>query len=248
MTRTAMPTAQKAYGLVEIALKAVESKEPHGEFEAVLSAPTKDRDGEVVAARAFEPLPPRIPIDIDHAMSVRSTVGSGVPFYDGDILRIRGTFASTQLGQEVRTLVTEGHITKMSVAFMGPKREVKDGVPYVVSAELLNAAIVAIPSNREADITAAKAALKVGARNNSKDGERLQEIHDLAVLNGAQCSAAKSAQPPAPQTEDPPSATPGDADPDEKAAAPAAAVRPASSAVSVLLLRAQADELVTLLA
>jgi hypothetical protein len=187
MSRTAL-AERKTVGVVEVELKAVDGDGPHGSFEAVLSAPTKDRDGEIVDAKAFEPLPARIPIDIDHAMSVRSTAGSGVPFYDGDLLKIRGTFASTQLGQEVRALVTEGHITKMSVAFMNPKREVKDGVPHVVSGELLNAAIVMIPSNRDADITAAKAALKVGARNSSKDSERLQQIHDLAVENGADCS------------------------------------------------------------
>lgn len=176
-------------GKVDVTVKAVaDSKDPNGEFEAVLSAPTVDRDGEVVDAKAFDPLPARIPIDIDHGMSVRTTVGSGQPFYDGELLRIRGSFASTPLGQEVRTLVTEGHITKMSVAFMDPKREVKDGVPHVVAGELLNAAIVAIPSNREADITAAKAALKVGARNSADDAGRLQQIHDLAVDNGAECS------------------------------------------------------------
>lgn len=187
----------KNVGVVDVVVKALDDGDPNGAFEAVLSAPTVDRDGEVVDARAFEPLPARIPIDVDHGMSVLTTVGSGAPFYDGDLLKIRGTFASTQRGQEVRTLVTEGHITKMSVAFMDPKREVKDGVPHVVSGELLNAAIVAIPSNREAEITAAKAALrKVGARNSAGDAERLQQIHDLAVDNGADC-ATKAARPAA---------------------------------------------------
>lgn len=193
-----IPLTTCTIGKVDVTVKAVaDSKDPNGEFEAILSAPTMDRDGEVVDAKAFEPLPDRIPIDIDHGMSVRTTVGSGKPFYDGDLLRIRGAFASTQLGQEVRTLVTEGHITKMSVAFMDPKREVKDGVPHVTSGELLNAAIVAIPSNREADITAAKAALKVGARNSASDAERLQAIHDLAVENGADCTTKAVRKPPA---------------------------------------------------
>lgn len=186
----------KAVGVVEVSIKAVaDSKDPNGEFEAVLSAPTLDRDGEIVAPKAFDPLPDRIGIDIDHLMSVRGTVASGEPYYDGDVLKFRGSFASTPLGQEVRTLVTEGHIWKMSVAFMNAKRELVEGVPHVVSGELLNAAIVAIPSNREADITAAKAlavaslATKVGARNSTEDGERLQQIHDLAVENGAECES-----------------------------------------------------------
>lgn len=155
-----------------------------GEFEAVLSIPTKDRDGEIIDARAFDPLPEYIPIDVDHGMSVTSTVGSGTPYYDGDVLRFTGKFASTQLGQEVRTLVMEGHVRKMSVAFMSAMRaEDEDGTTHVVSAELLNAAIVAIPSNREADILAAKAFdLK------ANKGQSIQQIHNLAATAGAECA------------------------------------------------------------
>lgn len=181
-----------------------------GEFEAVLSAPTIDRDGEIIDAKAFEPLPEYIPIDVDHGMSVTSTVGSGVPFYDGETLKLRGTFATTELGQEVRTLVVEKHIRKMSVAFMSAQRaEDEDGVAHIVKAELLNAAIVAIPSNREADILAAKALdLKV------TKAASLQQIHDLAAAAGAEC-ATKAA--PADETK-----TSTDTDP-EDAPAPAGA-------------------------
>lgn len=167
----------------DVDIKAVKDGSD-GEFEAVLSIPTKDRDGEIVDARAFEPLPEYIPIDVDHGMSVTSTVGSGTPYYDGDVLRFTGKFASTQLGQEVRTLVMEGHVRKMSVAFMSAQRvEDEDGTTHVVSAELLNAAIVAIPSNREADILAAKA-LDLKANK----GQSLQQIHDLAATAGAECA------------------------------------------------------------
>jgi hypothetical protein len=292
-----IPLTTCTIGKVDVTVKAVaDSKDPNGEFEAILSAPTMDRDGEVVDAKAFEPLPDRIPIDIDHGMSVRTTVGSGKPFYDGDLLRIRGAFASTPLGQEVRTLVTEGHITKMSVAFMDPKSEVKDGVPHVTSGELLNAAIVAIPSNREAAITAAKAALKVTAGRTPPAGglktyksvagsyeERaellraaLREVHpdaywvsilatfDDAVvyeLDGWEGDAARYqasysvsdgtvtlGSPEAVEvTEVVSPAKSPDASPEGKAAAPAAAAPPATGA-SVLLLRAQADELATFLA
>ena len=77
---------------------------PHGAFEVVLSAPTLDRDGEVIDSRAFDPLPAHIPFDVDHSMTVTGTVGSGVPYYDeSGNLRVKGTFASTPLGQEVRT-------------------------------------------------------------------------------------------------------------------------------------------------
>ncbi len=128
-----------------------------GEFLAVISDPTLDRDGEILDAGAFEPLPDKITIDIDHGMSVRSTVGSGKPFYEGDQLMIRGRFASTDLAKDTRTLVTEGHIDRMSVAFGSAKREQgDDGVPHLVKGELLNVAIVAIPANPSAAILAAK--------------------------------------------------------------------------------------------
>lgn len=180
-------------GHVDVVVKALDSSDPNGAFEAILSTASKDRDGEVVEAKAFLPLPERIHIDHDHGMSVLSTVGSGVPFYEGDVLKIKGTFASTAKGQEVRALVAEEHITRMSVAFINAKRTVKEGVPHVTSAELLNAAFVAIPANDEALVTAAKAAVKLGARNSTKDAERLQAAHDLLVENGALCGKAKAA-------------------------------------------------------
>ena len=150
----------KQFGIVDVAIKAPDDEDGPGTFEAILSAPTLDRDGEVIDARAFEPLPDHITIDVDHGMSVTTTVGSGTPYYDGDVLMFRGVFSSIPRAQEVRTLVKEGHIRKMSVAFMNAKRETDpdDERPHIRSAELLNAAIVPIPSNRDADILAAKAA------------------------------------------------------------------------------------------
>lgn len=149
----------KQFGAVDVVLKAADEKDGPGTFEAILSAPTLDRDGEIIDPKAFEPLPDHITIDVDHGMSVGTTVGSGVPFYDDDVLMFRGTFSSLPRAQEVRTLVQEGHIRKMSVAFRDAAREEDEesGVAHITRAELLNAAIVPIPSNRDADILAAKA-------------------------------------------------------------------------------------------
>lgn len=129
-----------------------------GEFLAIISDPTLDRDGEIIDAGAFLPLPDKITVDIDHGMSVRHTVGSGKPFYAGEKLMLRARFASTEAAQEVRTLVTEGHIDKMSVAFSGAERRDVDGVPHITKGELLNVAVVAIPANPSAQILAAKSA------------------------------------------------------------------------------------------
>ena len=146
----------KMYALGEV--KSVEDTEnPNGGFDVVLSAPTLDRDGEIIDAKVFEPLPEHLTFDIDHGMSTATTVGSGVPFYDGDVLRVKGTFSSIPRAQEVRTLVREGHIRTTSVAFMGAEREDDEkGVPHITKAELLNGAFVSIPSNRDALVLSAK--------------------------------------------------------------------------------------------
>lgn len=147
----------KMFALGEV--KAVEDADgdPNGEFDVILSAPTLDRDGEVIDSKVFDPLPEHITFDIDHGMSTATTVGSGVPSYDEQgRLRVKGTYSSIPRAQEVRTLVREGHIRTTSVAFMGAVREEKDGVPHIVKAELLNGAFVPIPSNRESVVLSAK--------------------------------------------------------------------------------------------
>lgn len=151
-----------------------------GTFEAIMSAPTLDRDGEVVDALAFAPLPGKITVDIDHDMSVRSVVGSGQPFYDeSGVLKINGLFASTPLAQEVRTLVKEGHVDRMSVTFRAAQRGIgEDGIQHVTKGELLNVAFVVIPSNREAAVLAAKAA-ELAAETDAGETEELTGVDAL---------------------------------------------------------------------
>lgn len=154
------------FGVVDFEVKSVsgsgeavdDPNDPIGSFYCVLSAPTKDRDGETVDAKAFEPLPDHMTIDVDHGLSVMTTVGSGKPEYEDDLLTVRGTYSSIPRAQEVRTLVREKHIRTMSVAYLGAtKTKAANGDPHVTSAELLNAAFVAVPSNRDAVVLTAKA-------------------------------------------------------------------------------------------
>lgn len=129
-----------------------------GTFEVILSAPTKDRDGDTLLPEEWkQPLPEHITFDIDHGMSVATTVGSGTPSIDAKTgnLIVRGTYSSLDRAQEVRTLVNEGHIRTTSVAFMNEPATVKNG-KKVNQRELLNGAFVAVPSNREAVITNSK--------------------------------------------------------------------------------------------
>lgn len=169
-----------------------------GSFEVILSAPTKDRDGDTLLPEEWKfPLPDHITFDADHGMSVASTVGSGTPSLDerGNLV-VSGTYSSLPRAQEVRTLVNEGHIRTTSVAFMSEKSPMKDGKQSTVR-ELLNGAFVSIPSNREALVLSSKGAsptyirelleagVKAGARHSATDRVHIQAIHDAALALGA---------------------------------------------------------------
>lgn len=166
-------------------VKAAASEHPNGEFEIVMSTDSVDRDGEIIVKGAFDPLPESIPVHAFHDFN--DPIGRAVPGYnDAGQLVGRGFFASTARAQEMRQLVSDGVIGHTSVGFMAADREVRNGVPHIKAAELLEVSFVSVPSNRDAAVLAVKA----GARNNTKDAERLQSIHDLAVANGALCAAS----------------------------------------------------------
>lgn len=170
-----------------------DTDKPHGGFTAVLSTPSLDRDGDVLSREEWmEPLPDRLPLDIDHNMTVEGTIGSFRPYFDdAGRLMMDATFASTPKAQEVRTLIKEGHISSVSVAFM-TDRSKKDGTPR---RELLNAGVVAIPSNRDAVILDSKAAKpdvaeaaeEVVTKASNGDSALIQAIHDAACHLGAAC-------------------------------------------------------------
>jgi HK97 family phage prohead protease len=168
-----------------------------GEFEAILSTPQLDRDGEILDAGCFEPLPADIPILVDHnVFDVKAVVGRGEPYYDGEVLKVKGRYASTPDGQLVRTLVGEAMVTQMSVNYVNADYyKGDDGVPHLKSGELVESSFVSIPANTDALVEMSKAA-KVGARNSATDAERLQQIHDLATENGASCAKADEAKAP----------------------------------------------------
>lgn len=183
---------------MNIVRKAIASIEPgaddadtaHGSFTVVLSTGTKDRDGEEVKSAEWQqPLPEHITMDVDHGMSVMTTAGSGRPSLDAKgRLIVTGTYASTELGQNTRALVNEGHITHTSVAFVRKSGTDRKGAK-VVQRELINGAFVSIPANTEAMIVGSK----VGARNSAMDAGSIQKIHDAAKGLGASCAGTGKA-------------------------------------------------------
>lgn len=173
---------------------AATEEHPNGTFEVILSAPTLDRDGEVVDSKAFEPLPDHITFDTDHSMTCDSVVGSGTPYYAEDgTLRVKGGFAGDERSQVIRQKVAEGHIRTTSVTFMAASREKDEkGVPHVVKAELLNGTFTPVPSNRESVVLTAKSIVaKEGRRNSASDSELIQGAHDAMAALGADCSGVK---------------------------------------------------------
>lgn len=189
------------------ALAAIEPGEdddtsPTGSFHIILSAPTKDRDGETLLPDEWEmPLPDHITMDRDHEMSVAGTVGSGVPALEADgALHVRGTYSSLPMAQDVRTLVKEGHIRTTSVAFLRKASTDAKGVKSV-KRELLNGAFVAISANRDALVLSSKAVTKEGRRNSGSDAEKIQAIHDTSAALGASCGMKSVARKDA-DTED----------------------------------------------
>lgn len=167
---------------------------PNGGFTAVLSTPSEDRDGDRLMRQEWKEFTQeRYPLDIDHGMSVADTVGSFVPYWDGDRMMMDAHFASTAKAQETRALTTPDpvtgirHIGSVSVAFMTDKTK-KSGEPR---RELLNAGIVAIPSNRDAVILASKAcsALK-DALSDATEGDVPDEVKE-AVLEALEAKSPK---------------------------------------------------------
>lgn len=190
---------KKTFAVAEV--KTAESDNPNGEFEIIMSTDAVDRDGESILKGAFDPLPESIPVHAFH--DFHDPVGRAVPTYnDKGQLVGRGFFAGTPRAQEIRQLVVDGVVDRTSVGFMGAERKSAEGVPEIVSAELLEVSFVSVPSNREAAVLAVKAVdAKSGARNSTKDSERLQAAHDFLVQNGAKCADAETEEAtPAPPT------------------------------------------------
>lgn len=145
-----------------IDVKSVDDDEfgPHGGFTAIISDPTVDRDGEKIMPGAFDPLPARIPIDVNHSRDVLDTIGHATLSTVGDKVIARAKFASTDKAQTVRRLMQEGHINGVSVQFTHAERGRPDekGIVPINKAELVKFGVVDIPSNPSAMALSVKSA------------------------------------------------------------------------------------------
>lgn len=156
-----------------------------GTWTAIASVPTVDRDREIIAAGALWWSAESLPVHDQHGGEV---IGSCVPTYRGDTLYVSGRFASTDRAQVVRALVTEGHLTTMSVMFVPESTKPgTDGVRTIItSGELLAVDFAAVPSNREAKVLASR-----GYRGGQSD----PYIDARRIIANAQMVAARSLLP-----------------------------------------------------
>lgn len=144
-----------------------------GSFEAILSAPGEDREGEDVQAAEWQSLPDSIPINVDHNMTTAGLVGSAVPeIQDDGTLKVTGTYASTPLAQTVRTLVTEGHLKSMSVEFFRHTAYADNGDIKSVSRELIGGAFTNYPAQPKAVVLNSKATEGGSSVDLEIDGKR----------------------------------------------------------------------------
>jgi phage head maturation protease len=121
-----------------------------GGWTAVASAPTLDRDGEVIAAGALWWSSASVPVHLNHDLRVEALVGRARPRYQGGKLIIDGVFAGTELAASTRQLVLDGVLDSMSVVFHDAERKLVDQVPTITKGELVAVDFVSVPSNRDA--------------------------------------------------------------------------------------------------
>ena len=242
---------------------SVESENPNGEFEVVLSTEALDRDGENLWANEWKmPLPERIHIDGDHGRTLEKTVGSAVPRIEENRMVAKGTYAGTEYAQMVRQLVNEGHIGQVSVTY-GERKGQKDAKP---ERELFNAAFVAIPANAECVVLSSKSAKEDGgvptvinnvvkaaggfgaSGNNPKvdPADMMQAIHDAACHLGAMCpydpGADSGAADGANKAADPQTSSTKDAGEPQESAEESAAAEPAAKAAGSAAAEESADD------
>jgi hypothetical protein len=160
-----------------------------GSFDAILSTPSVDRDGESLASHSWkQPLPARISITTDHTGSVADVVASGEPYLAADgSLRLKGKFAATEKGQQIRQLVVGGDIDSLSVELL--RRKDANGQPV---NELVGASFVLLPANTDAVVLSAKSfndqlEQVIKAASTGGDAAMVQAIHDAAGHLGAAC-------------------------------------------------------------
>jgi phage head maturation protease len=157
-----------------------------GGFVARASDSSLDRDGEVIAAGAFNPLPDDVPCHLDHSMKAASVIARAVPYYVGSELRIDAAFGSDRDAQLARQKMLDGTLRDLSIVFMPITKETIKGVVTVTKGELLAVDLVSVPSNRNARV------LEVRSYSPTRSAVRRLTVDALTTLAAAEIAEAKA--------------------------------------------------------
>lgn len=137
--------------LVEkIAALNVKTIQGEGTFEVVATTEGVDRDGEVILVNGWDftnfQKNPVLLMSHDWRSLPVGAVTEIVPDYNAKKIIMRGVFASTPAGQELRKLYDDGIMRTVSVGFIAKERNGNT----ISKAELLELSFVSVPSNPDA--------------------------------------------------------------------------------------------------
>lgn len=109
-------------------------------------------------------------------------------------LKVKGQLdMEDPFASKVFKLMDRGTLTEFSFAYDVVEEKVQNGANELLKLDLIEVGPTLKGMNPETELLAVKAlGLKAGARNSSKDAERIQTLHDLAGELGAECPETKS--------------------------------------------------------
>jgi HK97 family phage prohead protease len=118
-----------------------------------------------------------IPILADHRPATDAVLGTIYKAAETERgLRISARFASTQRAQDVRTLLLEGHLSKLSIGYETVDSDYADQngqrVRLLKAVKLWETSVVVFPMNPEAGVTGAKTAREHASRGFADAVER----------------------------------------------------------------------------
>jgi uncharacterized protein len=125
-----------------------------------------DSYGDIVARGAFIESIEKIkkeglPLLMDHNTSINAVLGTIVEAYEDDKgLYIKAKLADTPRVNEVRDMLQQGHLNKMSIGFFIEKQSFTEDngreIRVIEKANLMEVSVVTIPANTRAEILAVK--------------------------------------------------------------------------------------------
>lgn len=188
--------------LTEAAVKEFRSKsisttkvKGNGEFEVVATSENEDRDGEVILASAWDfknYIKNPVVLWGHDWRSIPVGAVTSIEQVDGKVI-VKGVFADTEAGQEIRKLYDSGILRTVSVGFLTKERRGQ----VITKAELVELSFIPIPSNTDAmkveHSKALKKIEKMVKEDEATQGEEQTKtvIEDADKANGTDSTAGE---------------------------------------------------------